>query len=167
MQFGRVALRSCTTSMKIRFTNEHAVMDARSGRQHLVVQGTKAFYRGNIRNGKNLGKQCALPEELHNLACCSNWNLTLTNFTREVEQNRLSRNVSLRNYHYCKNDVGYTTTNPSTPCGAYEGHCRNDKDCQFGTKCAMLAASKYGMIDGGSACIPITSSKSSFGQNCF
>ena len=27
-------------------------------------------------------------------------------------------------------------------------------DCQFGTKCAMLAASKYGMIDGGSACIP-------------
>ena len=116
--------------------------------------GNQGFLPRQYTRTENLGKQCALPEELHNLACCSNWNLTLTNFTREVEQNRLSRNVSLGNYHYCKNSVGYTTTNPGTPCGAYEGHCRNDKDCQFGTKCAMLAASKYGMIDGGSACIP-------------
>jgi hypothetical protein len=44
-----------TTSMKKGFTNEHAVMDARSGRQHLVVQGTKAFLpRQYTRTGKIL-----------------------------------------------------------------------------------------------------------------
>ena len=66
--------------MKIRFTNEHAVMDARSGRQHLVVQGTKAFYAAIYENGKILENNARYRRNYTTLACCSNWKFDVDKF---------------------------------------------------------------------------------------
>ena len=59
---------------------------------------------------------------------------------------RKSRDVKLGEYGYCNDD--------RTPCKAYEGHCRWDADCQYGTQCAQRAGEKYGLPAGSSVCIP-------------
>lgn len=59
---------------------------------------------------------------------------------------RAVRNIQLGNYSYCSDGT--------MPCGAYEGHCRRDNDCQFNTMCAIGAGAKYGLPEGSNVCIP-------------
>ena len=60
---------------------------------------------------------------------------------------RISRGSEVMGaYDHCNNE--------KSPCRKYEGHCRFDHDCKFGSMCADLAGPKYGMPEGSGACIP-------------
>ena len=101
--------------------------------------------RGSRGNEDIIGKECAKADEKHLFGCCSEW--ATTDFQAEVDAIRISRGSEVMGtYDHCNNE--------KSPCRKYEGHCRFDHDCKFGSMCADLAGPKYGMPEGSGACIP-------------
>ena len=95
-------------------------------------------------HGDTVGYSCVPETQLYFPACCSDWETQ--DWSAQMKALRKTRDVSLGEYGYCNDD--------RTPCKAYEGHCRFNGDCQYGTSCAQRAGAKYGLPEGSSVCIP-------------
>ena len=107
------------------------------------VGGGNATGRFVATRGGGLGKQCASTSEVHLFACCSDFkNAGFKSAIAAASRKRM--NITLGDYHYCRNQQ----------CKVYEGHCKSDGECEYGTQCARRVGAKYGFHDKANVCIP-------------
>ena len=106
-----------------------------------------------------VNKGCARPDELHGVACCSEF--ATTNKSQALLDRRAEASATYgllaRGFSgYCE---GYESG--SYPCERYDGGCTPDRYTEHGDRgclgadmCAVAAGSKYGMPKGINVCIP-------------
>ena len=121
-----------------------------AGEQGRFVAGQGG--QADLSGHGSLGKHCARANatsanEMHSVACCSEW--SSVDLAKQHADFRKIVNVHRGNYTWCNGLNGQ-----NGPCWAYDGHCRNNHDCRFGTICAVGAGAKYGLFPGSGVCIP-------------